>query len=199
VATVLGVLAVVLAALTFGSILLLPLLVKSLPLAPPLHAAVGKPLAVLELAPLVNAEAPVSLADIQGRVALVNFWGTWCPPCLAEMPHLAEVYQRWRDHDDFRFLAVSCSPDPPGSPEDLDQIRSDSQAYLDRAGLEIPVYADPGGKTRLGFDSIGPLRGYPTTVLVDRRGLVVAVWEGFNPKAPVEIENRLAEVLAQPQ
>lgn len=194
--TVLGGLVVLFAALAFISFLLLPFLMDSMPRGPSLHPAVGKPLPVLELAPLVRADSPVSLADLHGKVALVNFWGTWCPPCLAEMPHLVKLHQQWQARDDFRFLAVSCSPDPPGSPEDLEGLRSASEAYLDRSGLDFPVYADPDGKTRLGFDSIGPLRGYPTTVVIDRRGLILAVWEGFNPRAPEEIEKRLAEALA---
>src|SRR5690606_2449051 len=107
---------------------------------------------------------PLTLADLQGKVALVNFWGTWCPPCRAELPHLAKLRQKLADRSDFHLLAVSCGE---GGPEDLMELEVSTRVYLEHAKIDLPTYADPDKKTRNAFDSVSGLKGYPTTFLLD--------------------------------
>ena len=57
--------------------------------------AVGRPLGTLELEGLTGADERVTLQDLDGKVALVNFWGTWCPPCVEEFPHLVRLAERY--------------------------------------------------------------------------------------------------------
>ena len=61
--------------------------------APQQAPGIGVPLAELRLQPLSGDGPPVSLADLRGSVVLLNFWGTWCPPCLRELPHIATNLQ----------------------------------------------------------------------------------------------------------
>ena len=77
---------------------------------PDVHSGVGKSLPLLELRPLTGDAPPVSLVDLQNHVTLLNFWGTWCPPCRNELPHIAALRQRFAGQDAFRLLAVSCPP-----------------------------------------------------------------------------------------
>ncbi len=68
---------------------------------------VGNRLADLNLLPLTGDSRPVSLRNLKNKVVLLNFWGTWCPPCRAELPHLAELRKRYAAQEAFRLLAVS--------------------------------------------------------------------------------------------
>src|SRR5215471_10089123 len=71
------------------------------------HVGVGQPLPLVELAPLTGATEGVSLASLRGKVALVNFWGTWCGPCNAEFPHMVELWEQFRGNPEFAFISVS--------------------------------------------------------------------------------------------
>src|SRR5437016_6034197 len=73
------------------------------------HEGVGQPLPVLELAPLTGASEGLSLEKLRGKVALVNFWGTWCPPCNAEFPHMVELWDEFRGNGQFAMVSVSCT------------------------------------------------------------------------------------------
>ncbi len=96
-------------------------------LEPTKRVAVGKPLPLLELQPLTGASDAISLNDIQGKVALINYWGTWCPPCVMEFPHMAELWNRHRDEPGFAFLSISSTFDDH---EDLPAVREATENFL---------------------------------------------------------------------
>ena len=153
----------------------------------------GKPLPQLQLVGLTGGAQPVALADLQGKVALVNFWGTWCPPCRDELPHIAAIYDNYRHHDDVRILAVSCGR----GLEDLPDLRAATAAFLDLKCLDLPTYADPEQITRNAVDDIGRFSGYPTTLLLDRQGVVRAIWIGYEPGVENEMVRQLEKVLGE--
>ncbi len=155
---------------------------------------VGQPLPALRLQPLTGAGEPVALAELKGKVALVNFWGTWCPPCRAEIPHLAKLRQDLADRPDFQLLAVSCGE---GGEEDLMELEAATQAYLEHAEIDLPAYADPTMTTRNAFDQVAGIKGYPTTFLLDREGVIRAVWEGYAPGLVDKMEQRVRDLLAE--
>jgi thiol-disulfide isomerase/thioredoxin len=142
------------------------------------HAAVGKRLPRLELVGLTGDAKSVELADLSGKVVLVNFWGTWCQPCRRELPHIAEIHRSFRHRNDFRVLAVSCGR---GVDEDIDELRESTDTFLAARRIDLPTYADPQSTTRLAFDEVGRFGSYPTTLLLDRDGVIHAVWIGYEP------------------
>lgn len=104
-------------------------------------------------------------ADFRGRVLLVNFWATWCAPCIEEMPDLAAL-QDGMGGEDFTVLAIS--QDRGG--------RDVAEPFVrDRLGLpRLPVLYDPN--SALGR-AMG-VKGLPTTFLIDRRGRAVGHYLG---------------------
>ena len=68
---------------------------------PTKQPGVGQPLLVLELQPLTGDPPGVSLENLRGKVTLINYWGTWCPPCIAEFPHMVELWDELRGNPKF--------------------------------------------------------------------------------------------------
>jgi len=114
----------------------------------------AKPTSEVEF--LDAAEQPRSFADFQGKVVLVNFWATWCAPCIREMPALARL-EAELGGDDFRVVAISI--DRKGMPA----VNSFYKKHKIE-GLE------PFVDTKNAVPRKLRVVGLPTTVLIDRRG-----------------------------
>lgn len=156
------------------------------------HAGVGKPIPSIALTPLTVDASPINLAELPGKVALASFWGTWCPPCRKELPHLVEISNSLA-RDDFRLVAISC-----GGGEEDGELRTTTVAYLSATNLRIPAYADPGGKLREGLQKLGAFNDFfPTTLAVDRHGVIRAVWEGYLPGSEREMERVVTSLLVE--
>ncbi|MFI4874208.1 MAG: TlpA family protein disulfide reductase [Blastopirellula sp. JB062] len=160
------------------------------------HPWVGQPVQAAEFEPLLNVERPLTAADLQGKVTLINYWGPWCPPCLMELPGLVRLSRDLKTEDDFQFIAVSCSRNVAGVRENKEQLAGESADILQKINIiGLPVYFDPTAAARTEFDSISPFRAYPTTLLLDRRGTVRRVWEGaydmdvFRDAVEIELRN----------
>lgn len=98
-----------------------------------------------------------TLGDLKGKVVLVNFWATWCPPCRKEMPDLEALYERFQSQG-FVVLAIS--------DEDKDKVES----FLAGKGFTFPVLLDPGKKVHEMFE----VEGIPKSFIYDRQGKLVA-------------------------
>ena len=158
------------------------------------HPAVGHELPFLTLEPLTGTEQAVTLEDVAGQVVLINYWGTWCPPCRLELPLLAALAEKFRGEPRFHFLAVSCGS---GERDDLAALRDNTEAFLSQSALDIPVYADADFSNRAALGRIGGFDGYPTTLLVDPQTVVRAVWVGYHPEIDQEIETILNGLLEE--
>jgi len=146
----------------------------------------GVKLEMLELQPLVNATEPIRFQNLLGKVTVINFWGTWCPPCIQEFPHIIALREKYQDQGDFNLLSVSC----PGLPITTDdQLKLETIEFLKLRGVEMPVYANPNSKPFID--------GYPTTILTDRAGLVQNVWQGYEPGMEEQIQEAVERQLAR--
>jgi thiol-disulfide isomerase/thioredoxin len=154
---------------------------------------VGERLAFLELQPLTGPGTQVSLKDLSGSVVLLNFWGTWCPPCRNELPHIAELGRRYAGRIDFRLLAVSYPPG--GASDDAESLQEETASLLKRLRLDLPTYRDPGDRTLAATDHAIVFEGFPTSVLLDRQGLIRAVWVGYLPGMEIDVEREIGAVL----
>ena len=100
--------------------------------------------------------ADVDLRKLEGRVVVVNFWATWCEPCIAEMPSLQRLRERLRGKP-LEVLAVNYAE----SPEKV-------KAFLRKSRIELPVLLDPSKEAADAWNA----KGLPMTFVVDRAGKV---------------------------
>ena len=121
----------------------------------------------------------VSLDDYRGKVVLLNFWATWCPPCVQEMPSLNATYERLRD-DGFVVLGIS-----------VDEDEEQYSRFLREAGVTFPTVRDP---ERLVSSRYGTLK-YPESYLISREGRVLRKYVGAEDWHRPEIANYLRSVL----
>ena len=96
----------------------------------------------------------VSLSELKGKVIFINFWATWCPPCLAEMKSIYRFYEQFKQDDEVVFLMV-----------DADSDFKKAQAYMARKKYDLPVYNFASDLPETIFK--GTL---PTTVVFDKKG-----------------------------
>ena len=94
----------------------------------------------------------VDLSGYRGKVVLVNFWATWCPPCRKEFPSLARVRKLFKPAE-FEVLAINVGEDP-------------DMVFSFTGVTDFPVLFDRDSKTMAAW----PVKGLPTTFLVDREG-----------------------------
>jgi peroxiredoxin len=123
----------------------------------------------------------VRLADFNGHPVVVNFWGTWCPPCRDEIPMLIEAYEAHRG-DSLVILGVN----------GRDQERSTRvvESFVTELHVNYPVLLDVKGRVRRRYH----LRALPTTVFIGTDGTVRAV--NFGPLTADELQRRIDEILA---
>lgn len=167
--------------------------------APPVgmhHPGVGDRFEGLRVQPLLNTEQPVALADLDGKVTLINFWGPWCGPCLMEMPELLKLEQKYRQRDDVRVVLVAF---PNSRNEDDEELRADSRSALDRLKSNAPIYYDP--QRQLIPEAIRAGRmsefGFPTTVVLDRKGTIRGIWTGFDPSFVGDMGQAIESLLTE--
>lgn len=125
----------------------------------------------------------VRLSALRGKVIVLNFWATWCPPCIEEMPSLERLYRRFRNRQ-FEIVAVSVDA------EGAKPVRK----FIGERGFTFRVLLDPAKKTEVPFG----VRGLPISYVIDRKGRMVAGAIGAidwsSKKATTYFENLLREV-----
>jgi thiol-disulfide isomerase/thioredoxin len=164
----------------------------------PDQKGIGEKFLGWQLQPLTGDSHPLSSQETQGHVVLMNFWGTWCPPCRAEFPHIAELARRFSTNPELVVAAVSCGGD--GNDSRLEPLREETAQFLDRVKSELPTYADQDAITRQKLMSLIQFDGYPTTVVLDRDGTIRGVWVGYEPGTEKKMERLVDELLlARPE
>ena len=104
----------------------------------------------------------VNLAELKGKVVFINFWATWCPPCLAEMPSIHKLHQKFGSDKDVVFLMI-----------DADGDFGKSQTYMDKRTYKMPVYTMASSIPENLFKG-----SLPTTIVFDKKGRVSFHEEG---------------------
>lgn len=120
----------------------------------------------------------VQLSALRGKIVLLNFWATWCPPCREEMPALQAAYKKFAGPD-VEFVAV-----------DLSENAVTVGAFIQQFGVQFPIALDTAGRVTDSYNIL-PL---PTSFFIGRDGKVLLKVE--QPMTEPAIEGRLASLLA---
>ena len=121
-----------------------------------------------------------SLADLKGKVVLIDFWGTWCGPCRTSIPGIQRMYQKYKDRG-FEVLGVAMETD---------------------GGKQVPAFVKEMGMTyKVGFPTSGSeMEAYdpssvPLMVLVDKQGEIQMRVPGYSPGLEQEIDSKIESLL----
>jgi len=126
----------------------------------------------------------VNLGELKGNVVLVDVWGTWCPPCRREVPHLVDLYTRYKDKG-FRIVGLNSEKVAP------EKQKETVVDFIGKNGIEYPCALTP----REVINTIPDFKGFPTLLLVDREGRVRLMRTGYTEGEVLEaaIQALLAE------
>ncbi|MDZ7608876.1 MAG: TlpA disulfide reductase family protein [Cyclobacteriaceae bacterium] len=102
------------------------------------------------------------MKDFQGKVIFMNIWATWCPPCIAEMPDIHDLYQEMKN-EDIVFVMLS-----------VDDDLQKAIRFVDKKGFEFPVY-QLAGPMPMAFES----SAIPTTFVISPEGKIVVKKSGM--------------------
>lgn len=104
----------------------------------------------------------VRLTNALDKPVFINFWATWCAPCVLEMPNLQKYYEKYGD--EFEILAINAG-----------ESEWDVGQFVDDIGITFPVLLDPQSKITLEYK----VQGYPTTFVLNSDGIIQAVHIGM--------------------
>ena len=126
-----------------------------------------KPAPEITVTPLIGNS--IKLSDLKGKVVLLNFWATWCPPCREEIPSMMKLNAAMAGKP---FQMVAVSVDEGGRPA--------IEAFFRTSGFMLPAYTDPSGKAAAAYG----ITGVPETFIIDKNGIIVKkvigplAWDG---------------------
>lgn len=122
------------------------------------------------------------LKDHRGKVVILDFWATYCPPCIEEIPHLIELQTKYGTNDLVVIgLHVGGEEDQPKVPE-----------FVERLKITYPLAYPEGALTSFVF---GQQTAIPQTAIFDRQGKLVKKITGFGPEIKVELDNAVAAAI----
>ena len=129
----------------------------------------------------IDGTKSVAVEDFRGKVVLIDFWASWCPPCLKSLPKYNEL-RREIGTSDFEIVAVN-----------VDENTEDAKKFLAKHPVSYPIAKDPKGV----LPGVFGVKAMPTSYLIDKNGVVkyvhAAFKEGDIEKLRVEIEKLIAE------
>jgi thiol-disulfide isomerase/thioredoxin len=158
------------------------------------EAKIGKPAPNFTLTLLdgPGKTKTITKEELAGKVVVIDFWATWCGPCLVELPEIQKLIESYAtSKKDVLVVAVSQDDDP----KELSQLRTLVEKTL--SDKKINLTGSPVGRVALDpSKSVGgafDLEGYPTLVILDGKGVVQSVHVGYNPQAGEPLHKSLAK------
>lgn len=128
-------------------------------------------------------EAAVTLSELRGQIVYVDFWASWCVPCLRSLPEIHTLYEKYQDQG-FEVVAIT-----------IDDPVEDALDFLD--DLAVPLaYRVALDQTAEVMDQYGVV-GMPTSFLIDRTGIIRKVHKGFRQGDTELLEQALTALLTE--
>jgi thiol-disulfide isomerase/thioredoxin len=125
----------------------------------------------------------IKLSDYQGKVVLIDFWASWCPPCREEMPELIKFYKS-HNNNDFELIAVN-----------IDEKSSNMEQFLGKLFPEpqFPIIVDDHQQIPPLFN----IEAMPTTIFIDKKGDIRFRHDGFKEDYVNDFNNELSQLLKE--
>jgi peroxiredoxin len=140
---------------------------------------IGKKPPEIDISYSFNSRQSLSLADLKGKVVLVEFWATWCPPCRQAIAHLKELYTKYSSKG-LVIIAITA--------EDKDTVKK----FISENRMRFPVALDNSGKTNAAYG----IKSIPTAYLIGADGVVL--WQGHTMQLQAQkVESALEDVKAE--
>ena len=128
----------------------------------------------------LNGSETISNTDLQGKVVFVDFWASWCPPCLKSLPEFESLQTSFSGRDDVVVLAIN-----------LDENPQDAKDFINKINVSYKVLADKEGAIPESFG----VNTMPTSYIIDKSGVIRYVHNGYKSgdvsKIKAEIEKLL--------
>lgn len=131
--------------------------------------------------PRLESQGMISLKQYRGKVVYVDFWASWCGPCRQSLPALNDIRKEFRKKG-FEVIAIN-----------LDEERDDAMEFLKEFPVAYPTARDTSGEVPEAYGLVG----MPTAYLVDRKGKVQLVHEGFKKSDTEELKQKINTLLKQ--
>ncbi len=131
----------------------------------------------------VNTGQSIRLQDYAGKVVFLDFWASWCPPCVASLPAYNQM-RRDIGTDGFEVIAVN-----------VDEHSEDGLAFLRRHPVDYPVLLDPAGDIGIPYQ----LRTLPRSFILDRSGRVVASYRSYSAGDEQMLKQEILRVMGSPE
>ena len=137
-----------------------------------------------QVAPAINlpgVQGTVQSGDFKGKVIYLDFWASWCKPCIQSFPWLNDIQTRYKQLG-FEVVAVN-----------LDQEATAAHDFLKKIPSQFTVAFDPAGKTAEQFH----VQGMPSSYLIDRQGNIRASHTGFRIEDRAKLERTITQLLQE--
>jgi peroxiredoxin len=125
--------------------------------------------------------AEVRLADYRGKIVLIDFWASWCPPCKTSFPALDAIHREFQEKG-LEVLAVN-----------VDERRRDAESFLDAHPHHLTVLFDPKGAAPHAFG----VKGMPSSYLIDREGHIRFTHMGYSGNVDESYRREIVQLLSE--
>ncbi len=137
--------------------------------------------ALLVLSGAARAAGPLDLAQFKGKVVLLDFWASWCAPCIESFPWMRRIQQKYADRG-LVVLAVN-----------VDHDQRQAERFLRAQQADFPVFYDPLGQVAERFH----VSSMPSSFYIDRKGQIRFAHAGFRARETADAEHQLASLVAE--
>jgi len=126
----------------------------------------------------------VTLSEYKGKVVILDFWATWCPPCRASIPNMNRLYDKYKAEG---LQIIGISVDNIQTPQDEEKV----QQFVKQYAMQYPVvFVDPTARS-----SYGGIPSIPTVFIIDREGNAISIVSGYSPELEEKMEQTIKGLL----
>tara|TARA_R110002049_G_scaffold225521_1_gene397387 strand:+ start:13355 stop:13852 length:498 start_codon:yes stop_codon:yes gene_type:complete len=128
----------------------------------------------------LDGSETISKSDLEGKVVFVDFWASWCPPCLKSLPEFENLQTSFSGRDDVVVIAIN-----------LDENVKDATDFINKINVSYKILADQSGQIPESFG----VNTMPTSYVIDKSGVIRYVHNGYKTGDVSKIKNEIEKLL----